>query len=48
MLMNSKRIHFEMMKNTPGFNDESNKKNRPGCDSGDCSIRVLCLTCSSL
>ena len=42
MLMNSKTIHFETMKNdTPGFNDESNKKAIPGCDSGDCSIRVL-------
>ena len=44
MLMNSKIIHLEMMKNdTPGFNDECNKKNGPGCDSGDCSIRVLYL-----
>ena len=42
MLMNSKTIHFEIMKNdTLGFNDESNKKVVPGCDSGDCSIRVL-------
>ena len=28
MLMNGKIIHFEIMKNdTPGFDDESNKKN---------------------
>ena len=28
MLMDSNTIHFEMMKNdTPGFDDESNKKN---------------------
>ena len=28
MLMNSKTIHSEMMKtDTPGFDDESNKKN---------------------
>ena len=47
MLLNSKRIHSEMMKNdTPGFDDEYNKKMEPGCDSGDCSIRVLYLdTC---
>ena len=43
MLMNSKAIHSEMMKNdTPGF-DESNKKMELGCDTGDCSIRVLYL-----
>ena len=38
MLMNSKTIHSEMMKNdTPGFDQE------PGCDSNDCSIRVMYL-----
>ena len=42
MLMNSKTIHSEMMKNdTLGFDDESNKKNGPGCHSGDCSFRIL-------
>ena len=49
MLMNSKTIHFEIMNNdTPGFNDESNrKKTVPGCDSGDCSIRLLYLCTSN-
>ena len=36
MLMNSKTIHSEMMKNdTPGFDDMEH-----GCNLGDCSIRV--------
>ena len=40
MLMNSKTIYFEIMKNdTLGFNEESNRKALPGSDSGDCSIR---------
>ena len=48
MLMNSKTIHFEIMKNdTLGFNDESNEKAVPGCDSGECSIRVLYLCTSN-
>ena len=41
MLMNSKTLHFEMMQNkTLGFDDESNKKIKHECNSGDCSIRV--------
>ena len=48
MLMNSKTIHFEIMKNdTLGFNDECNEKAVPGCDSGECSIRVLYLCTSN-
>ena len=44
MLMNSKTIHSEMIHHA-GFDDESNKENRPGCtcDSDDCFIRVLYL-----
>ena len=39
MLMNSKIIHSEMMKNdTPGFDDMEH-----GCNLDDCSIRVLYL-----
>ena len=35
MIMNSRKIHSEMMKNdTQGF-DESNKKAESGCDLGD-------------
>ena len=48
MLMNSKTIHSEMMKNdTLGFDNESNKKTEPGCSSCDFSIRVPYLDLSN-